>query len=636
MSDCLRRVLLALLGSLLLSPGVVSSSAQSGGQVRLAPVEAASFPRITTYLDVRDTEGNFVYGLEAGDIEILEDEQSRPVSELNLLRPGAQVVLAINPGLAFGIRDAQGLSRYDYMVQALQSWAGVRQGSTLDDLSVVAADGPEATHLDEIEDWLAALDSYQLDARLAVPNFDALGRALEIAADPTVRPGMGRAVLLITAPPDQDVAAGLQSLASRANQRGVRIFVWLIASAEQFSSPGAAQLADMAAQTGGVLFPYSGVEAIPSLEEYLEPLRSAYFLAYDSGIVASGLHQLVVNVRRENLDVSSAAHEFELEVLPPEVAFVSPRREIKRSSAVEGSADPTDLVPRMETFEALIAFPDGHPRSLERTTLYIDGKVADENTSRPFDHFSWDLSEYTTTGQHSLKLEVVDSLGLSGTSVDLPVQVSLELPQQNVMATISRNRTMVAALMVAMAGAVLLLVLVLGGQIRPGLLRNLRKRRRRNIDPVTQPVRMKTEPVPQRAPGWMNRLHWPQRRVPPKAFAYMAHLIESDQSDGSPPIPITNEEITFGRDPLQAIQVLEDPSVDALHARLRREADGSFRLLDEGSTAGTWINYMPVSRDGARLEHGDLVHIGRIGFRFSEREPERIRKPVITPEEPNP
>ena len=634
MSDWLRRIFLALLGCLLLSPNTVSSSAQSGDQVRVAPIEITSFPKVMTYLDVRDAEGNFVYGLEPGDIEVLEDEGARPVSELNLLRPGVQLVLAINPGPAFGIRDAQGSSRYDYVVQALQSWASGRQDDSMDDLSLVASDGVEATHLDGVEDWLSALESYPLDARVAVPNFDSLGRALEIAVDPTVRPGMGRAILLITALPDEDIAAGLQSMAARASQRGVRIFVWLIASAEQFATSGAIQLTEMAVQTGGILFPYSGVEDIPSPEEYLEPLRSAYFLAYDSAVATSGIHQVVVKVRTDNLDVASIPLEFELEVLPPEIAFVSPLREIQRTYSEEGSTDPADLVPVVETFETVIAFPDGHSRPIQRATFYVDGELVDENTSGPFEHFAWDLSEYTTAGQHMLKVEVVDSLGLSSTSVDLSVQVSVERPRVNVATTFSRNRMMVASLVVAMAGSVLVLVLILGGQIRPGLVRSLRKRRRRNIDPVTQPVRMKTEPVPPHAPGWMNRLHWPQRRVPPKAFAYMTRLIESDQSNSNPPIPIASEEITFGRDPLQAIQVLDDPSVDELHARLRKEADGSFRLLDEGSTAGTWINYVPVSRDGARLEHGDLVHIGRISFRFTEREPERVRKPVILPEEP--
>jgi hypothetical protein len=587
-----------------------------------------------TYLDIRDADGNFVYDLEAGDVEVLEDSQSRTVSELNLLRPGAQLVLAINPGPAFGIRDAQGISRYDYLVQALQLWGSARRDANMDDLSVVAAEEVEATHLDRVEDWLSALDAYHLNEQIAVPNFDSLGRALEIAVDPTVRPGMGRAILLITALPDQDVAAGLQSLAARASQRGVRIFVWLVASAEQFSSSGATQLANMAVQTGGAFFPYSGVEVIPGLEDYLEPLRSAYFLAYDSGIATSGMHQLVINVRLQEQVISSIPHEFELEVLPPEIAFVSPRREITRRYSVEGSTDPADLDPRIETYEALIAFPDGHARPIERATLYVDGKIADENTSSPFERFSWDLSEYITTGPHSLKVEVVDSLGLSSTSVDIPVQVNIDSPRINVATTFSRNRMMVAGLAVAMAGAVLLLVLILGGQIRPGLMRNLRKRRRRNTDPVTQPVQVKNEPAAARSTGWMNRLHWPQRRVPPKAFAYMARLVESDQSDGTPPIAITSEEITFGRDPLQSIQVIEDPSIEELHARLYREADGSFRLVDEGSTAGTWINYMPVSREGARLEHGDLVHIGGVSFRFSEREPERIRKPVITFEEP--
>jgi DEAD/DEAH box helicase domain-containing protein len=53
-----------------------------------------------------------------------------------------------------------------------------------------------------------------------------------------------------------------------------------------------------------------------------------------------------------------------------------------------------------------------------------------------------------------------------------------------------------------------------------------------------------------------------------------------------------------------------------------------------GSVAGTWVNYMLVPTTGTRLEHGDLIHIGRVGFRFSLREPQRVRKPVIMIEEP--
>jgi len=52
--------------------------------------------------------------------------------------------------------------------------------------------------------------------------------------------------------------------------------------------------------------------------------------------------------------------------------------------------------------------------------------------------------------------------------------------------------------------------------------------------------------------------------------------------------------------------------------------------MDEGSIAGTWVNYTPVSRNGADLEHGDMIHIGRTGFRFTIRQPKTVRRPVIT------
>ncbi|HJW90831.1 MAG TPA: FHA domain-containing protein [Anaerolineales bacterium] len=631
----LRRSLLALLCglSLISASGVSLVAAQSTGEVRLAIVETVNFPRLSTYLEVRDGEGNFLYDLQPADVHVIENEVELPIAELNLIRPGVQMVVAINPGPSFAIRDAQGQSRYDYLSLGLRLWAESRQEGAMDDFSLVVSEGPETTHKESIEDWMDALQAYQPEARSAVPNFDVLARALEIAADPTPRQGMGRGVLLVTAIPDQDVSVGLQSLAARASQRGVRVFVWLVASAEQFNSPAAAPLAELAAGTGGALFAYSGIEEIPNPESYLEPLRSAYYLAYDSAIAASGTHQLAVKIQGDGLQATSQPREFELEVLPPNVAFVSPNLEIKRIFPAEGSEDPTQAVPRLQALEVLIEFPDGHPRPLERTKFYVDGSVVGENTAPPFEKFSWDLSAYSSTGRHSLKVEALDSLGLSAASMEISVLVSLDRPTQGLMTTVSRNRSLVAGLVVLLAGAVLLLVLVLGGQIGPGFVRR-RKARVRRSDPVTQPVRMKNDPTPQRSPGIMNRLHWPQRRLSPKPYAFMVRLLDIEGGEETPPLSIGAEELTFGRDPLLSTQVLEDPSVDALHSRLRRELDGSYRLLDEGSIAGTWINFTPVSQEGAQLEHGDLIHVGRVGFRFSLSNPERVRRPVIKPEEP--
>jgi predicted component of type VI protein secretion system len=110
--------------------------------------------------------------------------------------------------------------------------------------------------------------------------------------------------------------------------------------------------------------------------------------------------------------------------------------------------------------------------------------------------------------------------------------------------------------------------------------------------------------------------------------------------DGEPlskaPVLVGHHEISFGREPTQATCVLDDPSVEALHARLRHDEEGVYVLSDAGSIAGTWVNYAPISTGGIRLEHGDLLHIGRVVFRFELLKPPPAPQPRIEPYAENP
>jgi len=648
MSIVVRRVVLTLLGllGLISHPGLIPVLAQEGTQedtqeetqVRLAPVELGNFPEVISYLDVRTGEGKFVYGLEAADIQVVEDGNRIPVSELSLLRQGAQFVLAVSPGTSFTIRDGQGFTRYDYLIQALRGWVISRPDGSPDDLSFLAVDGPEITHGLESERWMAGIESYQPVSGETAPGFDVLARALEIAADQTPRPGMGRAILFITPPPEEDVSLGLQSLAARAVQRGVRIYVWMVSSGELFASPGAIQLADLAAQTGGTLLAYSGIEPIPSLEEYLEPLRNTYFLSYQSQISSSGTHQVRAELESESQAGVSPDQEFEIEVLAPNVAFVSPPTQIQRSylsTEQSGTAGPADLIPSSYSLEVLITFPDGHVRPLVSTTLLTDGTSSDVNTAPPFGQFTWDLSKYTTPGTHNLRVEALDSLGMVSASAEIPVVITIEEKKPSTLVTLSDNRTLLAGLVVVIAGAVLILVLVLGGRLRPAVWGKARRRRQRG-EAVTQPLQVISVPPPPqpRRSAWISRLHIPQRAVPPKIYALLVQQSESSQEQPALPIVISSAEVAFGHDPLLADQIIDDPSLDGLHARLKRQPDGTFRLFDAGSVSGTWVNFTPVLQDGACLEHGDLIHFGRMSFRFQIREPKLVRKPVIKPKEP--
>jgi hypothetical protein len=503
---------------------------------------------------------------------------------------------------------------------------------------------------------------YQPEDLETEPDLEVLSRALDIAADPTPRRGMGRAVIFITPPQFTDLTVGLESLIARANQQNTHIFVWVIGSQDYFDLPGATQLQALSDQNRGDYFAFSGTEDVPNIEAYLAPLRYIYRLKYESQAYTSGNHQLAVEVSTEDLFITTPPRSFEVELQPPIPIFVSPPSLITRTYLDEEqeSEESNDeaLIPTEQDLEVQIEFPDGYERPLRRTTLYVDGTLADENTTQPFEQFTWDISDYTESGAHTVLVEVVDSLGLSGLSIEKSIQINIPESSQGFFATLPSQRLWIAGLIVLLSGSVLALILILGGRIRTrdlgragttarGAAGEGGKRRRsfwrfgdrtaRSIDPVTQPVEFNAEGAvnaQQRLPGWVTRLNWPQRGTAPTAIAYLAPVTGTDQVTLPAPYPLAPDEIIFGRDPLQATLVLEDPSVESVHAYIRRENE-TFRLTDAGSIAGTWVNYTPVPQEGTLLQHGDGINIGRVHFRYMLREQSHRPKPVITLQEPD-
>jgi len=78
-------------------------------------------------------------------------------------------------------------------------------------------------------------------------------------------------------------------------------------------------------------------------------------------------------------------------------------------------------------------------------------------------------------------------------------------------------------------------------------------------------------------------------------------------------IPLPDGEATLGRDPMNAVPVV-DPSVSRKHCLLRREVDGRFQVKDLDSRNGTVVNGLPVREQW--LRHGDEIAIGDSSFIF--------------------
>lgn len=635
------------------------AAAQSAVTVLLYPPQTEDFPIISAYLDVHRPDVGFVHDLLPGDITIIEDGIQFPALTLTELNPGAQFVIAVTPGYTFDVRDGQGISRYEYLVESMDrgGWGDGQNG--MDDYSLVISGGPEIIHSEDSAELLVAMRTFEPPHGEFTPDLEVLSRAIDIATDPTPLPGMERAVLFITPPMLSDVSAGLQSLAGRANQLGVRLYIWLVAPLDYFSLPGTTQMRTLAEQSNGSYFSFSGSEDVPNLESYLEPLRYIYSLTYESRAATSGIHQILVEVSAEGTQVSANPQNFDIVVAPPNPIFVSPPTAIERTYFIDEQVDPQnltseELVPDEQALKIRIEFPDGYERQLTRTILMVDGVIVDENSEPPFDEFTWDLSTYHEKGQHLIQVEAIDLLGMSGKSIEKSVRITVPTTTQSILTVISRQVHLIIVLLALLLVAILVLGLVLSGRIQPRLIGRPTSTRRRDALMPVKVVRskeslraMSTEPTAavreenasltvKRKPHqtiWQRlsaRLTRSKHRDAPKAFASLIPMDEGEQSILSAPFQIVTDEINIGSDPTQTALTLDEPAVEPVHTCLVREGD-KLRVLDRDTVAGTWVNYERIPSEGVLLKHGDLLHIGRVGFHFVLREPGYQPKPVVIP-----
>ena len=575
--------------------------------------------------------GNSLPGCSPEHVTILEDGQPHPVSGLSESAPPAQIVVAINPGPALAVRDGQGIARYERVTETLAGWAGARI-DPFDDLSLVSIAGPIITHA-EPDDWVVSLISFQPDFRSTTPNVQSLAIALNTVIEPTPLPGMKRAILLITPHMDEpNIDLTLNSVAEQAIAAKVRIFVWFVDADLYFNTPSATAFKALALQTGGNYFAFSGLETFPDPETYFAPLRHLYSFSYNSSLTTSGEHTLAAQIQTPAGEIVSESRSFSVDVQPPNPILVMPPGPIIRQAPSDDPFNTELLLPDQQHLDIIVEFPDNHPRPLARTTLYVDGVPAAQNDALPFDHFVWDLSAYNESAQHELVVEAVDSLGMSRASMSVPVAVTVVHAPTGTQAFLAKYRTPIALGAVALAGSILLIIL-LSGRLRVKSRRERRETRKRSVDPVTQPVSIQqAEPPSKRKQA--KRLPWTRADRLQDAPAYLTRL----GSDGEPvtghPIPLLEKETSFGTDPVQAAHVLDHPSLAALHARIERMESGDFLLVDNDTVAGTWVNYEPIPKDGSIMKHGDVVHFGQLMYRFALKKSPADSEPKIILEAP--
>ena len=632
----MRRTLAFLLSLVLLAGSSLFARAQTSAYAEIAIVEAQGFPQVKALLDVYDASGKFVSGLDAADLTLSEDGESRPVNTLTESEAAVQLVVAINPGPALAVRDGNAIPRFTKIVEALRLWVEAQPAESPDDLSLISLSGSLITHA-KPRDWFVSLDAFKPDFRNTTPNLQTLAIALDTVSA-TTQPGTKRSVLFITPHMDDPtIDSVVAPLIQSAVDSKVRVFVWFVDGDQFFTSPSANAFHSLALQTSGSFFAFSNAEPFPDLNVELAPLRHIYELTYTSALKTPGDHELGVEVDTPQGTITALGQTFSVDVQPPNPILVSPPLQIKRQPSPDDPYNEEALLPAKQTIEILVEFPDGHVRELKRTALLVDGQVVDENTSEPFETFTWDLRPYGASGSHEITIEAEDVLGLQKSSISTPVALTVIPPPRGIQAFLGRYRDYLVMGAIGVAGLALVVIL-LRGVFGGALFKRRRASRQQFEDPLTQPVVVPTELPAVSAKNAKKSKTAPRRTVwfrskavsrLPDAPAYLTRLTNGGEPASAAPIPVIEKEMTFGTDPVQSLRVLDDPSISPLHARIKRNGDGAFHIYDHGSVAGTWVNYEPVTREGRRLAHGDWIHFGQLMYRFDLNQPPAPLEPKI-------
>lgn len=634
-------VFLLLSLSLLAWPTTPARAQRAEGTLDLTAVETAAFPTIHAYLSVNDADGWRVSELRAEDFMLLEN--TAPVSGLTVSEEevGLQVVFVLDTSAAFKARDAAGVTRLEHLQAALADFVQTRpwMKDGVDDVTILTPERLLIGHSASGREIAPALAAYTTEfAGVADPSA-LINAGLDFASEANARPGMRRyLVLLSNGFTTARASTSLDDLVTRAAGAEVEIHTVLVGPEGDEETVGAQNLRRLSERTGGMAFVFSSEPKLASLFEHLADQRTQYRLSYRSTIAATGQHTLAARVQLPGgAELTSADRIFPLRVSPPTVAVRDLPETIQR--IIQGDA----ATPLSYTVPIAVDFPDGQSRDLGFAQLVVDGQIVDTQQAPSVTALTWPLEAYAASGSHSVQVRIADELGLAAESATLTVNVVVETRPASPAPTSSAPEQQNWGLLAAIG----LGVLALGGAGVGGWVVFTRWQAARLAHAETLPpsevperVAQASSPIPKSSLRTTRPLSLPPKPRPAPRFG-LPRGVRPASSDETPvsgwaclevmepggggapraPIEISTPSLRLGRDGALAEIVFHDRSVSRLHARIEEVAEGVYRIFDEKSTSGTWVNFTQIPAEGGQeLRHGDVINLGRVQLKFIRRD----------------
>lgn len=411
----------------------------------------------------------------------------------------------------------------------------------------------------------------------------------ELAA---LKPDQAMATSLVLVTDGTDVVSTRfddDDLVDRALALGIPIHtIWL--DNENISTPSFGQdfLAGIAAQTGGIAVQLDNTNDLPLVWNRITSFRDQARIRYTVTALEAGTFPVTVSLATNS--AISAETTVEIPNNLPSVVLNLPTE--SRTLSLPDLEEPVRL-----QFETTVSWLDGTERELTAVQLRVNGvtyDVAVEDVTS----FQADVSSLTY-GDNSVEMVIIDEQGIRANSPIVVLTVNegpREIPDEldagsGLLGLVLRFLLVLFVLIVVLAGLIWLW--------RNGRLTNLGRLIPRGPSRPRQPFAQQQASY-----------------TPTHTVAYLEVLEAVSQL--SSPIPLSMAVVRIGRSPNQANIAFEnDVTVSRLHASLMLEGN-HYRIFDEQSTSGTWVNERQVPEYGIQLIDGDEIHLGAVHLRFRQ------------------
>lgn len=611
-------ILAFLLLVLSLAPVMAQEAAP---RLEITAVDATAFPDVSVV--VIATDGQSQHRPDVGGLLLRENDIPIEAYDVAEKPVGVELTIVIDANSDIEARDdAGGATRREKVRDSILLFAEqYMDGTQLDRVTIIVPEGQSpAVLLDSAvfpNEVINEINFWDSEPVADSPVNDMLALAIEKAAA-SKEEGRFQAILLYSDAGRLDSQLDYEVLTERAQAIDIPIFAAILGA--QASNSEIANVTGLTEPTRGNWFHMPQPEETGPFFETLIANRSQFELAYRSGLAETGPRSITAE-----LDGIQAQAEMALDIAPPVAEIVVDNSRPIRRVAPEPGAPLSEAQPSNQPIVAQVSWPDGYPRAIAAATLLVNGAPQPTVAEPAVDEggllsLDWDISQLDE-GSYDLTVQVVDELGLEGQGSPLPMNVIVEgmAPEEApvevaptaapedveepITEGVAQNLsllTIVVAFLALFAAVAVLIVAV-----------TLMRRRQSAAAPVAQAA----PAVPQAAPADHDatQVIMPAFAAKRDATAYFEPLENAPDHHGT--IPISGESVTIGRDAKLAEIVFADKSVSRLHARIM-QSGGGFRLYDEGSASGTYVNYEQVGLTPQVLNNNDDVHIGRVHLRF--------------------